>query len=191
VKDAAAKDHRLDDATLQRIPLLVGMNDGERRQLAEIASIVRYEAGHVVIHEGRTSQNLWVLLDGSCEVVRHGGKGPAAAIRLAVLEPYTNFGEMSFFHPAPHSADVRALTPVTLWRIERAEYDELVSEGASAANRLCCNALESVAARLRRMDEWVSELIGETQKLSEKPATPARAAEWSRFREQLLSGWNL
>ena len=48
-----------------------------------------------------------------CEVVKHidgprpTASRPARRFVLAVLEPYGQFGEMSFFYPAPHSAEVQ------------------------------------------------------------------------------------
>lgn len=210
----------LSDATLSAIPLLRGMNESERRQIAELASRAAFALGATILHEGQSTRSLWILLEGRCEVIRKtgasdvplgngplgkgplvkgpDGKGPADAgtgeLRLAELEPFENFGEMSFFVPGVHSATVRTLTPVKVLRIERSEYDELVQCGSTAANKLCCNAVESLAQRLRRMDLWVAEL------LTKAPSHPAesggngaapRVDEWTQFRQRLLAGWSL
>ena len=181
---------------LRKIPIFGRMNDTERRQLAEIGETVSYAPGDVILRQGGSSQNLWVVLVGNCEVVKDpdANQTRAKEVRLAMLEPYSNFGEMSFFHPAPHSASVRAQSAVKLLRIERADYEELVEEGASAAYKLSCNAIDSLAERLRRMDEWVAELL-----LAAAPGAEAasdgvvseRVPEWSRFRDKLFTGWNL
>lgn len=181
---------------LRKIPIFGRMNDTERRQLAEIGGTVSYAPGDVILRQGGNSQNLWVLLDGACEVVKDpdANQPRAKEVRLAVLGPFSNFGEMSFFHPAPHSASVRAQSTVKLLRIERADYEELVEEGASAAYKLSCNAIDSLAERLRRMDEWVAELLLANSPEAE-PATDGvvaeRVPEWSRFRDKLFTGWNL
>ena len=81
---------------------------------------------------------------------------------LATLEPYNNFGEMSFFHPAPHSASVRAQTQVKLLYIERSKYDQLLTEEPACCSKLAMNTVASLADRLRRMDEWVDELLSKS-----------------------------
>jgi CRP-like cAMP-binding protein len=181
---------------LRKIPIFGRMNDTERRQLAEIGATVAYAPGDVILRQGGSSQNLWVVLDGNCEVVKDpdAHQPRAKEVRLAVLEPFSNFGEMSFFHPAPHSASVRALSAVKLLRIERADYEELVEEGASAAYKLSCNAIDSLAERLRRMDEWVAELLPAAAHGAEAASdgvVSERVPEWSRFRDKLFTGWNL
>jgi CRP/FNR family cyclic AMP-dependent transcriptional regulator len=174
---------------LRSIPIFDKMNDTECRQLAEIATRKEFKVGEYVLRQGETCQNLWIVLDGACEVIRQPDNGQAKAegTLLAELQPYNNFGEMSFFHPAPHSADVRAKTPLTLLRIERADYQELVEEGASAAYKLSCNAIDCLAERLRRMDDWVADLLHEAAQSRIGLST----SEWSRFRDKLFTGWNL
>jgi CRP-like cAMP-binding protein len=193
----------LTDDLLRQIPILQRMNDSERRQLAELGALVEFSAGDMVLEQGRSRRSLWILLDGRCEVWREAENGePGGRVRLATLEPYNAFGEMSFFHPADHSASVRAETPVTVLRIERADFNELVEEGASAASKLACNVIEVLAGRLRRMDKWVATLHRESQaegaavsgpsnNTTEQSAAARKANDWAEFRDRLLSGWNL
>ena len=68
---------------------------------------------------------------------------------------------MSFFSPAPHSASVRAVTPLRVLRIERSKYDDLVKEACPGAYKLACNVVACLADRLRRMDEWTARLLAE------------------------------
>jgi CRP-like cAMP-binding protein len=103
---------------------------------------------------------------------------------LAVLEPFQHFGEMSFFHPAPHSADVRARGPVELIQITHADYADMIQEGVWAAFKLAYNVVQQLAQRLRRMDEWVAELAN-------NPQAAANVPEWSRFRNKLFDGWTV
>jgi CRP-like cAMP-binding protein len=110
-------------------------------------------------------------------------------LALAVLEPYSIFGEMSFFHKAPHSASVRAQTSVELLCIARGDYDDLIREGAWGAYKLAFNAVASLAERLRRMDEWVAELAGEPARAIS--STEGRSSEWADFRDRMFARWNL
>jgi CRP-like cAMP-binding protein len=63
-------------------------------------------AGSILLSEGETSGRLYVLAAGAVEVLR--GETQVAVVR----EPGSVFGEMSVLLNVPHTATVRALTPV-------------------------------------------------------------------------------
>jgi CRP/FNR family transcriptional regulator, cyclic AMP receptor protein len=174
---------------LHRIPLLSGMNESEFHQIADVARVRTFAAGDYVIRQGDQSRDLWIVLEGECEVARRlAPNGQSSnhqdAIVLAVLQPYTHFGEMSFFHPAPHSADVRARSPLKLLQITHADYADMIQDGIWAAFKLAYNVVQQLAERLRRMDEWVAELAN-------NPYAAANVPEWSRFRSKVFDGWTL
>ena len=111
---------------------------------------------------------------------------------LAELEPYSLFGEMSFFSPAPHSANVVAKTPVKLLSIARSDYDDLIRDGVSAAYKLAYNVVESVADRLRRMDEWIAELAGprHPEPIARKTARVATVPQQAVRRVEFVGDWS-
>jgi CRP-like cAMP-binding protein len=179
---------RIPLTTFRQIPAFHNFNESECHQLAEIALQRTFSPGEKVIEQGKRSQHLWILLEGKCEVVKDSQcDGP---VTLAEMEPFNLFGEMSFFSPAPHSANVVAKTPVKLLSISRPDFDDLIRDGVAAPYKLAYNVLESVASRLRRMDEWIAEL-------STHPAVPheiendEKLPEWRQFRNKLFTGWNL
>jgi CRP-like cAMP-binding protein len=181
------KGEAISDETLGKIPAFRGLNPGECHQLMEVARTRSFQPGERVLVQGRTSQYLWIVLDGQCQVVRDApSEGPVV---LAELEPFSLFGEMSFFSPAPHSATVVAKTPLVVLSIARVDFDDLVHDGVIAAYKLAYNIVEGVATKLRRMDERMAELAGH----GGEPAagSPSRHPDWRRFREKLLDDWNL
>jgi CRP-like cAMP-binding protein len=171
-------------AVLEQVPIFKGLGDHERLQLARLASTLLFQPGEYVLRQGEIDQKLWLIISGQCEVLRSRGPGDKSAVRLALLGPYENFGEMSFFDRAEHSASVRATTAVELLCIEYRDFKGLLESGSPAACKLAINAIGSVAERLRRMDDWVIRL------LSNGAAQP-RVEEWENFRKQLFSGWKL
>jgi CRP-like cAMP-binding protein len=186
---------------LQKIPLFAGMNETESRQLAEIAAIAEFKPGDLVMVEGQNSQNLWVVLEGQAEVVKtlppENGE-QAEELVLAALDRHQVFGEMSFFHLAPHSASVRAKTPLKLLQIDRGDYEELIQDGAWGAYKLAFNVVATMAERLRRMGDWVAELQRASQDSAPTAVGPPeavkshnRVSEWNSFRTKLFEGWNL
>ena len=164
----------MNNNSLAQLPIFQGMSDVERSELLAIAHREEVTAGERIIKQGKLVQNLWLILEGQCEVTRRTESG--CQLNLAKLEPNTQFGEMSFFHAAPHSADVIALTDMKLLRLAREDYDALVATANPVAFKLAMNSLEQLSERLRRTDEWITNLVcGE----SHKP-TPS---EWTSFRE--------
>jgi len=172
--------------SLRAIPIFHNLNETECRQLAEIIQMHRFSAGEVVVRQGETSRNLWILMEGHCEVSKRliATDAECESVVLAKLEPHNHFGEMSFFHPAPHSADVRAASDVTVLKISHKDYEDLIAEGVWAAYKLAYNVVEGLAVRMRRMDEWVTDL------LSHHSETNGQVPEWSEFREKLFNRWN-
>jgi CRP-like cAMP-binding protein len=171
------------DELLSRVPAFRGLNAGERHQLQEIGREKTFEPGERVLVQGKTSQYLWFVLEGQCQVIRDTQhEGPMV---LAELGPLQLFGEMSFFSPAPHSANVVARTALRLLCIARADYDDLVRDNVPAAYKLAYNVVEGVAAKLRRMDEKFAELSAEHEGEDNKHL------EWRQFRERLFKGWSL
>lgn len=167
---------------LADVPLFEGLSPDERAQILDLAEPVALDAGEVIVHQGRQSQRLWLLVEGTCEVcLRSPGGEPVV---LATLEPHATFGEMSFFHAAPHSASVRAKSAVRLLRIERERYEALRTAGSLAAYKLALNTVGQLAERLRRMDEWVARLV-------ETKNGKAPAAEWDAFRARMFDSWKL
>lgn len=181
-----------------KVPLFQGFNDTEVRQVAEIAQFKEFAPGEVIIRQGQRSQELWVLLEGKCDVIKLTGedKPRGDAVLLAVLDPYSHFGEMSFFHSAPHSASVLAKTDVKLIKIIRGDYEELIQEGCRAAYKLAYNTVQCLAERLRKMDEWVTDLLNHATPNSRSPNTElgeaeAHVQEWTDFREKMLASRSL
>jgi CRP-like cAMP-binding protein len=73
------------------------------------------DSGTVLLSEGETSGRLYVLAEGSVEVLR--GDTPVAVIG----EAGAVFGEMSVLLNRPHTATVRAASPIGVFVFEDAE----------------------------------------------------------------------
>jgi CRP-like cAMP-binding protein len=167
---------------LTGIALFRNLDGKEIRELAAVAASHEYEPGEIVLEQGKSSQNLWLVLDGKCEVIRDSERPGKKPVALAEIGPGHHFGEMSFFHAAPHSASVRTKTAAHLLRISRADYDRLIGANCSAAYKLAYNTIGSLAERLRNADDRIAQLTaGQTEPSS----------EWSTFRGKVFDGWNL
>ena len=173
---------------LAKISIFAGLSDEQRRQIVEIATTVEFSPGETILRQGDSGRNLWIVVEGECEVTRENDGDEA--IVLAELGPYSQFGEMSFFHAAPHSASVKAKSAVTLLRVEKQCFDQLVEDQCWAAYMLAENIIHQLAERLRRMDQWVADLLAEETPQAAAPKERV-VAEWHSFREKLFDEWTL
>ena len=77
--------------------------------------------------------------------------------------------------------DVISLTDMKLLRLSREDYDRLCESGNPVAFKLAINSLEQLADRLRRTDQWITDLV------TEEDHQPT-VSEWTSFRELIFRG---
>lgn len=164
----------LEPQTVRDLDLFAGMSDADISEILN-ASEMDFHAAETTIYEaGQQQQSLCILLEGALQIDL---EVPKVGERVIVdLTPQSVFGEMSFFHPGPHSATVKCVQDAHLMRLDRAKYDLLLHSGSRAAARLAVNAAALLAARLAATDQWVAEILEEQQS--------ARIRDkWRQFRE--------
>jgi CRP/FNR family cyclic AMP-dependent transcriptional regulator len=111
-------------AALRDIGLFGGLSDAGLEVLAKELPTVRVEAGSLVVREGDTSSEMFVVIDGELEVVKRAHDG--SNVRVAMLGPGDWFGEMAILNVHPRSASVRALAPGVLISIGAEHVERLV-----------------------------------------------------------------
>lgn len=168
------------ESELARCPIFQQMSADECQEVLNLVEHETYPAGEIILREGRSVQILWIVVHGRCEVLKTMNDGTEQ--QLATLDPGAVFGEMSFFHPAPHSASVRTLTEVEVLRLTRQNYNALEQTGSKAAHKIAASTAIVLAERLRQMDQWVCEFV-------ERPESVNHREEWREFRSKLYSDW--
>jgi CRP-like cAMP-binding protein len=163
---------------LLNVPLLAACGLDDREHVERLSERRRFAAGETILTEGQSDRALWLLMSGTCEVLKAARGGDHE--QLAIIEAGGAFGEMSFLQPAPHSASVRALTPVEVARITPEAFEVLQGESPAAAYCLLTQLVQLLSERLRRMDERLCD---------ESESSPAeRQQEWHEFRARLFAG---
>jgi CRP-like cAMP-binding protein len=170
----------LPDPIFAKCTLFRGMTPAERQEVRALLESKSYAPRETILAEGESFQHIWIVLKGRCQVVKKLKSGDEQ--ELGVLDPFGVFGEMSFFHPAPHSASVRALSDVDVVRLPREKYDVLLREGSLAAYKLAFNTMGVLIERLRRMDESIAVRM-------ERNNAAAHKEEWMDFQTKLYTGW--
>jgi pSer/pThr/pTyr-binding forkhead associated (FHA) protein len=92
---------------ISMIPFFAPLQETEREQLAEDATMHVFSAGEMIIVEGDSDRSIYVILDGRVKVfTRDEGENE---LELATLGIGQFFGEMSFVSGKPRSSSVAAL----------------------------------------------------------------------------------
>ncbi len=150
--------------------------------------VVHFDSGETIIPEGARLGRLFVLIEGQIEVIRKDTQV------THVDEPGSVFGEMSVLLDMPHSATVKALSPVDAYVIDEAlrflesNSDVAIHIATLLARRLYYTTtylvdLQQQAEGRRRDLDVVDQILGslvEPVRGEAPPAAPEAASEKRR-----------
>ncbi len=126
---------------LRAIPMFRALSRRELTQLSSVFERVTVNAGAVLVEQGSSSKEFFLILDGFAQVVRDGRQ-------VATLTRGDHFGELALLDPAPRNATVRMTTPGELLVAGQREFWALV-ETVPALNR---QLLSGLAQRVHAVD---------------------------------------
>lgn len=99
-------------------------------------------AGSVLVREGEPGHEMFVVLEGELAISRHGK-------RIDYLYPGVVLGEMAMIDDRPRSATATAVTDLSLIRLDRRRFQELISRSPEFALRV----MSIMSIRTRRLIE--------------------------------------
>lgn len=126
---------------LSEVPLFSALSRKELTLVARRAEDVKVDAGRVLVSEGATGSEFFVIIEGTAKVSRRGRK-------VATLGPGAAFGELALLDKAPRNASVTAETDMELVVLGQREFGGLIDELPGVARKL----LTGMARRLREAD---------------------------------------
>lgn len=135
-----ARDKRFVDH-LSGVPLFSALSRKELGLVARRAEDVSVKTGKVLIGEGTTGHEFFVVIEGTAKVTRRGR-------RVATLGPGAAFGELALLDRAPRNATVTAETPMELVVLGQREFAGLIDDVPGFSRKL----LAGMARRLREAD---------------------------------------
>ena len=117
------------------------------RGVARLAEQVKVDQGEILVREGQSDRELFLILAGTAEVVQAGR-------RVNALGPCDFFGELAALNRGPRSATVTALSNLELLVIGPREFDTLaqIPGFRNALFKRMANRLRSVDTRLAAVD---------------------------------------
>ena len=147
---------------LAKFEILKGIELDELAPLLDACDELMFQPDDVVLTSGHHERALWLLLMGQATVTIDSTE--QASQWVAEIGAGSVVGEMSFLHPAPHSATVTSRASCTFLRLDRARFDKVAEQHPALASRLILNIAELLAARLQAADIWMSEWLASAEK---------------------------
>ncbi|MGD2164140.1 MAG: SpoIIE family protein phosphatase [Anaerolineae bacterium] len=142
----------VDLRALRDLPFLRDAPADVLERLADVASERRFERGKVILHEGSSGSELYLIVEGRVEVVRGG---EADEVLLAQRGPGDFFGEMGMIEHDTRFATVRALEPTHLLEFSEKDLRSVLARRPM----ILYEAVRVLSARLREADlQMISDL---------------------------------
>jgi CRP-like cAMP-binding protein len=122
---------------LRQVPLFADLDGKELDVVAQAATELSIPQGDVLMREGDLAHDMYVVLEGTLEVTRHGGH--VADIGIGGFA-----GEMALLTHGRRDATVTTTTPTRVLHIDGRSFSNVLS----AVPHLAVNMLPIVAARV-------------------------------------------
>jgi serine phosphatase RsbU (regulator of sigma subunit) len=154
----------VDIGFLRNLSFLQGASPELLSSLAQVALQCDFQAGEIIMREGSTGRQFYVIIDGLVEVVK--GTAPNE-MRLAQRGPGEFIGEMALLEDRPRFATIRALQPTCLLEFSEEGLHAVLLEQPLLLYR----AIRVLMARLREAD---LQMIADLQSKNVELATAYR-----------------
>lgn len=146
---------------LRNLSFLVGARPDVLDRLARMAVERSFQPGQVILHEGSTGHELYVIVEGLVEVVKGHG---AEELLLAERGPGEFIGEMALIEAKPRFATIRALEPTRLLEFTEQQLRFVLDQQPL----LLYQSVRTLTARLREADQkMIADLRRKNLKLAQ------------------------
>jgi CRP/FNR family cyclic AMP-dependent transcriptional regulator len=135
----ASKQNHLD--ALREVPLFSACSNKELDKVAKASDEIRMTAGTLIVDQGQTGREAFIVVEGEVEVKRNGR-------RVASLGPGAIVGELSLLDHGPRTATATCETDCTLLVIDSRRFTGVLDSVPAISHKL----LATLATRIRDLD---------------------------------------
>jgi len=139
---ATKASQKLDHLT--KVPLFAGLNKKQLQLIAKASDEVDIKAGDVLVDQGQTGREAFLILSGTVTVKRNGRK-------ITQLGEGAIVGELALLDHGPRTATVTADTDLSVLVVDRRNFLGIVESSHTLTSKL----LETLAGRIRELDKTV------------------------------------
>jgi CRP-like cAMP-binding protein len=126
---------------LREVPLFNGCTNKELQKIAKASDEITMTEGTLIIDQGQTGREAFVILDGTVVVKRNGRKVADLGVGAVV-------GELSLLDHGPRTATAICTSDCTLMVIDQRRFLSVIDDIPSLSHKL----LRTLAARIRELD---------------------------------------
>jgi CRP/FNR family transcriptional regulator, cyclic AMP receptor protein len=144
---------------LKQVVFFQNMPIDRLRALAGICEEEFIPRNVTIFEEGDPGGVLYIVVNGRVAIERRG-ENPGDVVRLATMEAYSSFGEMSLFNSYPRSASVLTLEDTLALKLNDKQLIALLREYPDMA-------LELIKVLSKRMRETNEQLARVTQGIAQ------------------------
>lgn len=159
-----AKTERMAGRLVQKVPLFFGFKPAEMKAFLDICKLATSPKGEVLCENNTSSNRLFILLDGSLDILGLGGTV------LATVTPITTVGEMGFISRKPRSATVQTHAASRLLKVDYHEFEALLERHVELRAKVYRNTVRILSDKLVDANDRVIHY----RKLYESGAAPQR-----------------
>jgi CRP/FNR family transcriptional regulator, cyclic AMP receptor protein len=129
--------------SLRRVPLFSGLDRKELDMLSKLIREQRYDAGSTIVKAGAGGHGLYIIKEGTVEVIRDGQ-------RVASMGPGQFFGEISVLDGGPRTADVQAQSETVCLTLVSWEVKPLLMDNPSLTYKMLLEMVKRLRSQAPR-----------------------------------------
>ncbi len=126
---------------LRNVPLFQSLSQKDLEKIAKAGDEVTMPAGSLIIDQGQTGREAFVILSGTVGVKRNGK-------RMSTVGPGNIVGELSLLDHGPRTATVVCETDCTFLLLDQRRFLGVIEDVPAIAQKL----LRSLASKIRDLD---------------------------------------
>ena len=138
---------------LRTIEQFQRLTEDDLKQIEAVCQEAPFEDGEIIIAEGTTSDNFFILLDGTVQIWKKFQQ-PEQEL-LTVYSQGRMFGELALIEDMPRSATVAAKGTVRLLAVCREDFHHLIAQSQGFALMI----MRSISATVRERTENLIERL--------------------------------
>lgn len=169
----------IDPADARTFPAFAQLDDRSVDDLRARLRTIRLRPGETLFRQGETDASLYLLIEGSVDIVEAPDDGRPVATRRA----RTVIGELGLLLNVPRTATVVASTDAVCWELTQQTFHSAIERSEPWAARLALAIASELAGRFVDVSAELTRLDADAGGPVPKPA------ELAQLRTRLLAEW--
>ncbi len=169
----------IDPADARAFPAFAQLDDRSVDDLRARLRPIRLRPGETLFRQGETDASLYLLIEGSVDIVEAPDDGRPVATRRA----RTVIGELGLLLNVPRTATVVASTDAVCWELTQQTFYSAIERSEPWAARLALAIASELAGRFVDVSAELTRLDADAGGPAPKPA------ELAQLRTRLLAEW--